>query len=282
MVLEGSMERLSKEVIPVSVIIPCFNSENTIVRALNSVFSQTVYPIEVIIVDDCSSDGTLELLYDIQSHWGADMIKIISLRENSGPGKARNIAWEHAVGKYVSFLDSDDVWLESKLEIQYKFMRSKSNVVLSSHSSIEVSKYDEIKNLSCSYNHTPWSRLSLKSLLLRNTIPTRSVMVKSSIPQRFDEMHFAEDYLLWLTIAAGGGDIYFLGNNLACSFLDLSQSRLSNRMLSMQLGVNKVYTTLYRKGIISGSDMIKYQALSTLRLPIRYVVSIFKKVCNSI
>ena len=91
----------------ISVIIPVFNTEKYLGRCLDSVLGQTLGDIEVICVDDCSTDGSAALLAGRAAQDGR--IKVIGLKENSGPSKARNSGIEAAEGKYVYFLDSDDL-----------------------------------------------------------------------------------------------------------------------------------------------------------------------------
>lgn len=98
----------------ISVVIPTFNSEKTILRALKSVYAQSLSVHEVIIVDDGSSDKTLGT---IQSEY-ADKVNIIQHEQNSGPGAARNTGIEAATGDWIAFLDADDEWLLTKLQRQ--------------------------------------------------------------------------------------------------------------------------------------------------------------------
>ena len=98
----------------VTVIIPSFNREKTIKRAVNSVLNQTYKDIEVIVVDDCSTDKTLDVLKSINDN----RLKVYKLDENSGACVARNFGIEKAKGEYIAFQDSDDEWLPEKLEKQ--------------------------------------------------------------------------------------------------------------------------------------------------------------------
>ena len=105
----------------VSIITPSYNSALLIVPTIKSVISQSVGNWEMIIVDDCSSDNSVEV---IQSFVERDpRIKLIQLSENSGAAVARNTAIEAAQGRYIAFLDSDDAWLPNKLEKQIAFMQ---------------------------------------------------------------------------------------------------------------------------------------------------------------
>ena len=102
----------------VSVIIPTYNRARTIERAVNSVLNQTWKQIEVIVVDDGSTDQTTEILKGY-----GDKIRAIC-QKNGGPGAARNTGIKAATGDIISFLDSDDEWLPSKVERQVKLLRA--------------------------------------------------------------------------------------------------------------------------------------------------------------
>lgn len=104
----------------VSIITPSYNSANYISETIRSVLAQTFCDWEMIIVDDCSSDDSVEIIELFVSH--DPRIKLIRLFENVGAAKARNLAIEAATGRYIAFLDSDDIWLPHKLESQLAFM----------------------------------------------------------------------------------------------------------------------------------------------------------------
>lgn len=97
----------------VSVIIAAYNSENTISETILSVLSQTFFDLEVIVIDDGSSDKTCQCVLEIQDN----RVKLFPY-ENGGVAKARNRGIAHASGKYISFLDHDDLWTPDKLEAQ--------------------------------------------------------------------------------------------------------------------------------------------------------------------
>lgn len=105
----------------VAIIMPSYDSEKFIAESIESVLAQTYSNWELIIVDDCSPDDSNKI---ITKYVDNDYrIKLIKLQKNSGPAVARNMAIEAASGRYIAFLDSDDVWLPNKLEIQINFMR---------------------------------------------------------------------------------------------------------------------------------------------------------------
>ena len=102
----------------VSIIMPTYNCGKFIAETINSVLNQTYKDWEIVIVDDCSTDNTKEVV----DSFGDDRIKYFCLEENSGAAVARTKAMELAEGEYMAFLDSDDLWLPDKLEKQLKFM----------------------------------------------------------------------------------------------------------------------------------------------------------------
>lgn len=105
----------------VSIIVPAYNSVEYIGKTIECVLAQTYFDWEVIIVDDCSSDSTAEVVLSYASK--DPRIKYKKLEVNSGAAVARNVAMSMATGQYIAFLDSDDVWLPDKLSTQIQFMQ---------------------------------------------------------------------------------------------------------------------------------------------------------------
>src|SRR6185369_10950551 len=99
----------------VSVVVSAYNAGRTVAAALRSVFAQTFQDLEVIVIDDGSTDDTSKQI----AEWGRQ-VTFIS-QPNRGPGSARNAGLLHATGSYVAFLDADDVWLPRKIERQLAY-----------------------------------------------------------------------------------------------------------------------------------------------------------------
>lgn len=107
----------------VTVITPSYNCSSFISQTINSVLAQKYTDWEMVIIDDCSTDNSVDV---IQSFTERDIrIKLIRLSENSGAAVARNVGIEAATGRYIAFLDSDDQWLSNKLAIQVQFMQER-------------------------------------------------------------------------------------------------------------------------------------------------------------
>lgn len=102
----------------VSVVMPNFNSEKYLEEAVRSVLNQSYCNLELLFVDDCSTDGSMEII----KRFDDARIKIFSTEKNSGAAVARNIGIKNAIGRWIAFLDSDDLWLPTKLEKQLRFM----------------------------------------------------------------------------------------------------------------------------------------------------------------
>lgn len=104
----------------VSIVMPSHNSENTISESIQSVIKQTFQDWELLIVDDKSTDGTWEIINNFSSlHQN---IRKFRSEVNQGAGASRNLAIEKAEGRFIAFLDSDDIWEHEKLEEQISFM----------------------------------------------------------------------------------------------------------------------------------------------------------------
>ncbi len=110
------------EKIPVSIVIPVHNAGRFIDYTINSVLAQTFTDYEVILVNDASTDSSLEIMSDYADR---DNFTIIDLKEAKGAAGARNAGIDAAKGRYIAFLDADDLWEPEKLEEQLKFMREK-------------------------------------------------------------------------------------------------------------------------------------------------------------
>lgn len=261
--------------LPVSVIIPCYRCAVTIERAVDSVLNQTQVPEEIILVDDFSDDGsaTISYLKNLKQKYQKFNIQILSLEKNQGPGSARNEAWKIASQPYIAFLDADDSWYPNKLELQYSWMKSHPEVLLTAHSSTQLFNDSHQKQFNHCKNFYP---LNAIKLLFFNCIPTRSVMLKREIQYRFSPgKRYAEDYLLWLSIALDKHPIYFLGLPLSYSYKnEFGDSGLSSHMWQMEVGELNNYFLLFKTNKMSfflfftcsAYSLIKYIRRSLVRL----------------
>lgn len=201
----------------VSVLIPCYCASSTLLRAINSVLSQTSLPREIILIDDASpaTEGTAELIgklvVAIASSNPSILVKTVFLSENLGPGGARNAGWKLVTQPWIAFLDSDDSWHDMKLEIQMDWVSRHPHASIIGHKvgySLGSNKNQQQDAISC-------REVSLIEMLISNQLPTRSVIIRSDLPYRFAEWRFAEDYYLWLSVIASGHKAYKMNALLA-------------------------------------------------------------------
>lgn len=123
----------------VSIIMPSYNTGKFIKKTINSVLSQTYTNWELIIVDDCSTDDTDYIVNSFKDQ----RIRYLKNTVNSGAAISRNKAIKEAKGKWIAFLDSDDLWEKEKLEIQIKFMKD-NNYHFSYTNYVEIDENDEL------------------------------------------------------------------------------------------------------------------------------------------
>ena len=196
----------SKEAQPlVTVIIPLFNAQNYIAQTIESVIGQTYKNWELIIVDDCSTDNSLEI---VKGYEAKDRrIKLIELKSNfGGPARPRNIGLDISNGEYLAFLDADDVWLKDKLQVQVRemelnnldFTSTDSNFIDINNNDTIINKYKIIvflKKLK--------SKAKLSDVIKGNFIRTSSVIISKKFISKFDENKDfigVEDLYLWMKI----------------------------------------------------------------------------------
>ena len=218
----------------VSIITPSYNSSRFINECVNSVLGQTYTNWELIIVDDASNDNSRELISNIAAR--DNRIKFVFLTKNIGVAGSRNIALEKSKGRYIAFLDSDDVWKKEKLTKQIHFMQS--NNVLFSFSSYEpmsengIEIFKEIKApFKIDYN-----------TLLKNTIIgcLTVVLDKDKIGDfKVPNLKTSQDLALWLSIMKDGVIAYGIKQSLAY-YRIVGKSNTSNKF-KVFVGIWKVY-----------------------------------------
>jgi len=194
----------------VSVITPTYNSERFIKDTIESVINQTYDNWEMIIVDDASTDRTVEIIKHYQKK--DFRIKLIVLKENSGSAIARNTAMDNAKGKFLAFLDSDDMWIYNKLEKQVKFM-------LNNDLAFSYTKYQRILEDGTKTNEISQAPIQVKydDLMKHCVIGCLTVMIdKEKIGnERMVNIRTRQDYVYWLTLTKKGYYAYGLPEVLA-------------------------------------------------------------------
>jgi hypothetical protein len=217
----------------ISAIIPAYNAARTVGRAVESCLSQTRPPIEVLVVDDGSTDGTAEI---VASFGGSVRLE---RKLNGGPGSARNYASRLARGEWLGFLDADDRWLPRKLEKQLTLATSDDVAVIQT---LTGGSTDQIP-----------PEVTFSQLWETNLVGTSSVLIRRSVFERlggFNEdlqLISSEDYHLWLQVAAAGGRIltypealteWTRGRGLSSNLAGFGKAQLHNvTLIGRELGL---------------------------------------------
>ena len=260
----------------VSVVIPCYNAGEAIVCCVQSVLDQSYEDLEIIIVNDGSTDLSIHLLNDFLQKEGRQEKVVIINQGNQGPSAARNKGIDVATGEFIAFLDSDDFWDRDKLEIQIQLFRKDPDAQL----------------IGCIYNNNFIKEkervieIGFTDLIKKNYFPTPTVVLRSSVLDefRFDEQQkYSEDYKLWLQISKNYKCL-LVNQSLTHSIskkLEYGHSGLSANLWEMEKGELHNFLFIYRKGYIHAAQMLYYSVLSLLKYCRRRIIIISYKIRNS-
>lgn len=180
----------------VSIVMPAYNNEKYLPYAIESVINQTYSNWELLIIDDCSTDETKEIIKTYSSK--DNRVKPIFRETNSGkPSIAKNSAFELVSGEYIAFLDSDDMWLPEKLAKQLKVMQG-DDYALCYTGGFYINECGEnIGHFLPKYNNGK----VFKNMLYRYEINNQSVLIKKAVFVKFNEkITIGEDYNLFMSI----------------------------------------------------------------------------------
>ena len=183
----------------VTTVIPAYNVEHYIREAIESVLFQTYKDIELIVVDDGSTDRTTEIVKNFGSK-----IEYVRHAENKGLSVARNTGIRQAKGKYLAFLDADDIWIPTKIEEQVKLLEGNEDLALVYSNCHKIDRSGA--HMGMLLDSVKLHRgFVLKDLLLSSFITTSSVVIKKQVLDEigvFDEHFFvSQDFDLYLRIA---------------------------------------------------------------------------------
>lgn len=211
----------------VSIVMPVYNAGTMLERSIGSILNQSYKNWELLAVDDRSTDSSLMILRKMSLK--DPRIRVIAMEENKGAGHARNRAIHVAKGRYLSFLDADDEWKNSKLAKQISFMQSGSYA-------FSCTAYERANDTSNSRKKifVP-VRSTYEQLLKNNTVGTSTVMLDRTKFSEFQmsTMRKRQDYDLWLRLLLETDAVY--GMNELLTVYHIGHSSLSsNKLLAAQ------------------------------------------------
>lgn len=179
----------------VSVVIPMYNSSSYITPTIESVLNQTYKKIEVILVDDCSKDNSVAVVNSIANF--DNRVKCFKQPINMGAAEARNRGMQEAQGRYIAFLDSDDLWVPDKLEKQLHFMKSNDvPFVYCAYDWVNEST-ELVKSKIHIKEHVTYKDLMTKTLISTPTVIfDRDILGSPKMPLR----RTGQDYAYWLVL----------------------------------------------------------------------------------
>lgn len=196
----------------VSIIVPVYNAEKFIRETMDCVVAQTYPRWELLLVEDCSRDGTVAVIEEYIRENGEGRIRLIKQPENMGAARARNRGLQEAVGRYIAYLDADDLWLPEKLEKELEFMEQKNAAF--AFTGYEFA--DGNGKGTGKVVHVP-ETMNYRQALSNTTIFTTTVMFDTrKIAKDLLEMPVikSEDTALWWKVLRNGYTAYGLDENL--------------------------------------------------------------------
>lgn len=236
--------------------MPAYNCEDYIGASLDSILSQIYENWEVIVVDDCSTDNTSNIVKDYMQL--DERILYFKLETNSGAAVARNKAIDLARGKYMAFLDSDDIWFPEKLLKQINFMEKNKSV-------FTCTSYTKIDSYGKDLNRTIVSQPKLDYEGLLKTCPGNSTVIydvdvlgKFKIP----DLKKRNDYVMWLQIIKKGKTLHGIIEPLGSH--RIRSEGISNNKKSLVKYHWSIYRKIENMSLIKSTYLIFYWIFMTV------------------
>jgi len=216
------------DTIKVSVVVPMYNRGHCLPRLLKSIHDQTYKIDEIILVDDASTDDTVEIISNLNN----PQIKLITLKENVGGGAARNVGISNSTGDFIAFLDSDDIWHSKKIEKQLDIIKSlpnKDNIIIFTKSRYMPEEYIIPKN---NYNHDVSAFENM--FFNMGMMQTSGLLVEKKLAKRakFSRISVHQDYDFIVKCEKAGALFYSVNEPLYDFIADQFDSRVTSYFLA--------------------------------------------------
>ena len=256
----------------ISVVIPMYNAEKTILNVLDSVQNQTFLPHEIVIVNDGSTDRSLQIVQKYKEENKKIPIQLID-KKNGGVSSARNLGMKVAQGDWIALLDSDDVWLPHKLERQKQILNANPQIDF-----LGTSRNDETIKSILWKKLGNLTKISPKNLMVKFVFVVPTVIFKKEIVETvgfFDEnQKYAEEGNYFIRIATTNS-CYFLNESLVITGggkAHFGESGLSGNILEMEKGELKNLKYSYNVQIINTLEYVFLYAFSVLKYIRRCII----------
>lgn len=233
----------------VSIIMPAYNSENTIRKSINSVLKQLYINWELIIINDYSTDSTLNI---INEYLDDNRVVLINNDTNCGIALSRNRGILMSKGKYIAFLDSDDIWNDDKLSIQIEYMEINSCKFTYTSNQI-INNYDEVVGNYFCPRTVDYNMLKKYNPIHTLTVMVDSVLMRDNLMPNIKH----EDYATWLLILKKGIVAHGISKTTA-QYRVSNKSKSSNKIKTLSWTFNIYYNILDKSLLISILYMIRF------------------------
>lgn len=213
----------------VSVIMPVYNSSRYLGEAIESVLGQSYEALELILIDDASSDESVTIIHSYQAK--DPRVHLIALEENQGAAVSRNAGLRQARGQYVAFLDSDDLWVQDKLRRQLDFMKTQGHDFTFTAYAF-ITSTGSIRPAGA---QPPFS-LDYRGLLKNTAIPCSTVVIDQASIGSFQMplVRRGQDTATWLMLMRERGVIAYSMNEVLSYYRQVDQSLSSNKWCALK------------------------------------------------
>lgn len=216
----------------ISIIMAAYNAENTIGQAITSVIQQTYADFELIIINDCSTDRTVDVINEFIKKDAR--IRLINNSKNMGVSYTRKHGLNEAEGSWIAILDSDDLWLPEKLAKQVEFQKKTNADLLYTGSG-----FMNVDGKQINWKLNVPEVITYRQLLKQNILSNSSALVRKDLYEKYyavgDDMH--EDFAIWLQILRNGIKAYGINEPLLIYRLD-DKSKSGNKLKAAMMNWN--------------------------------------------
>ena len=242
----------------VSIITPVYNAERFLSDTIKSVQNQTYKNWEILLIDDCSKDNSAQIIKEFQKY--DNRIKYIKLKKNSGASVSRNEGIRNAKGRFIAFVDSDDIWKPEKLEVQVKYMLE-NNLGFTFTSYRYMKENGELTN---KIAKAP-SKINYNGLLKNTIIGCSTVVIDREIVDYFEMplVRRGQDTATWLQILRKEKYAYGIEQDLV-NYRLVGESLSSNKIIALKRTWN-TYRNVEKLGLLKSSYVFCFYVFNAIK-----------------